>query len=458
MKALKAILTGAILTAVVGSAEADVIVHITGSTAYRTQTHLAIAKVLGGAPTAAYNSGSLSGASKTWFKGTIASQPSLGDVTIKCAWSGAVDGTATVAKQANAAFLPNTVSASSAANSSGSSVTGGTQIADATVNEPAEVAMVDQFQASTPFTSPTLVQTKVGVIAFEWVLSESSSATAMGNTTSGVASVTNLTTTTGLSVGQLVSGAAFPAGTVITAIDTVGATITTSAPATATGTSSTLNFGAAFSNVTPALIQALFKNGAQPKSLFTNNPADTALVYPTGRDPFSGTRVIGLAESGVGANFSIVQHQILATATDGTGTVTSLTTQYPATVTNGAIGATLPRGGETGGGNLANLMGSVSNDSTGYAVTYLGTSDAATAVSKGAHRLTWNGVPYSLSAVQNGQYTFWSYEHLAYRSDVAANIKSVADAIANQLINVDATIKLSTMRVQRSGDGTVVTP
>ena len=454
MKALKAILTGAILTAVVGSAEADVIVHITGSTAYRTQTHLAIAKVLGGAPTAAYNSGSLSGASKTWFKGTIASQPSLGDVTIKCAWSGAVDGTATVAKQANAAFLPNTVSASSAANSSGSSVTGGTQIADATVNEPAEVAMVDQFQASTPFTSPTLVQTKVGVIAFEWVLSESFSATATGNTTSGVASVTNLNTTTGLAVGQLVSGAAFPAGTVITAIDTVGATITTSAAATATGTGSTLNFGAAFSNVTPALIQAVFKNGAQPKSLFTNNPADEGfLVYPTGRDPFSGTRVVALAESGVGANATISQFQIQASSGAVTGN-----TAYPATTTNAAISATLGRGGESSGGTLATLMGNTTSNTTGFFVTYMGTSDAATAVAAGAHRLTWNGVPYSLSAVQNGQYTFWSYEHLAYRSDVAADIKAVADAIANQLINVDATIKLSTMRVQRSGDGTVVTP
>ena len=398
MKALKAILTGAILTAVVGSAEADVVVRITGSTAYRTQTHLAIARLLGGSPEAAYKGSSLSGASTTWFRGTIAGQAGLGTVTIKCAWSGAVDGTATAARAANANFLPDVVTGFTppllTAGSGGSSVTGGTLVTDATTAQPAQVAMTDQFQSSTPFTTQansvnaTLVDIPVGIIAFEWVLSECQGGTP------------------------------------------------------------------AFTNITPSLVQALFKNGAQPKSLFTNNPADEGfLVYPTGRDPFSGTRVIALAESGVGANSSISQFQITASG----GTVTAFT-PYATTTNNAALGVTLGRGGETSGGTLATLMGNITNDTTGYAVTYMGTSDAATAVTNGAHRLTWNGVPYSLDAVKNGLYTFWAYEHLCYRPDVATDIKTVADALANTIITDTAQIKLSEMRVLRAGDGTVVTP
>jgi hypothetical protein len=176
-------------------------------------------------------------------------------------------------------------------------------------------------------------------------------------------------------------------------------------------------------------------------------------VYPTGRDPFSGTRVIALAESGVGANASVFQFSISALA----GVVTGYT-PYAATTTNSALGVTLGRGGETGGGALAGLMGNVTNDTTGYAVTYMGTSDANTAVTNGAHRLTWNGVPYSLAAVKNGLYTFWAYEHLCYRQDVNTDVKSVADALANTIITDTAQIKLSEMRVQRAGDGTVVTP
>jgi hypothetical protein len=202
------------------------------------------------------------------------------------------------------------------------------------------------------------------------------------------------------------------------------------------------------------MMQALFKNGAQPKSLFTNNPADEGfLVYPTGRDPFSGTRVIALAEAGIGANSAISQFQITASS----GAVTAYD-PYATTTTNANLGVTLGRGGETSGGTLAAQLGNRTNDTTGYAVTYMGTSDAVTAVANGAHRLTWNGVPYSLAAVKNGQYTFWAYENLCYRPDVAADVKTVADALASTIITDTAQIKLSEMRVQRSGDGTVVTP
>ena len=474
MKALKAILTGAILTAVVGSAEADVVVRITGSTAYRTQTHLAIARLLGGSPEAAYKGSSLSGASTTWFRGTIAGQAGLGTVTIKCAWSGAVDGTATAARAANANFLPDVVTGFTppllTAGSGGSSVTGGTLVTDATTAQPAQVAMTDQFQSSTPFTTQansvnaTLVDIPVGIIAFEWVLSECQG---------GTPAFTNITPS--LVQALFKNGAqpkslfTNPTGTGATASATVAAGAVTGVSITTAGTGYTVAPKVTLSGGggTGANVTATVSGGAvtgfsvvNGGTGYTTAPTvtiqtldETVLVYPTGRDPFSGTRVIALAEGGVGANSSISQFQITASG----GAVTAFT-PYATTTNNAALGVTLGRGGETSGGTLATLMGNTTNDTTGYAVTYMGTSDAATAVTNGAHRLTWNGVPYSLDAVKNGLYTFWAYEHLCYRPDVATDIKTVADALANTIITDTAQIKLSEMRVLRAGDGTVVTP
>ena len=49
----------------------------------------------------------------------------------------------------------------------------------------------------------------------------------------------------------------------------------------------------------------------------------------------------------------------------------------------------------------------------------------------GAHTLNYNGVPYSAAAIQEGQYTFWSYEHLYYYPGAAQ--ANIAKAIAAQI-------------------------
>ncbi len=100
----------------------------------------------------------------------------------------------------------------------------------------------------------------------------------------------------------------------------------------------------------------------------------------------------------------------------------------------------------------------------GYFVSYLGLSDAATAIAGGAQPINWNGVAYSATAVQQGQYTFWGYEHLDYRSNygsVDSNGKQVADQIAGDILGVDAPassgLLLSSMQVSRPIDGGLVT-
>jgi len=114
-------------------------------------------------------------------------------------------------------------------------------------------------------------------------------------------------------------------------------------------------------------------------------------------------------------------------------------------------------GGESSGGTLA---GTSKMGKTGLAksyVSYMSTGDAATLVTNGGATLTYNGVAYSLAAVQQGQYTLWSYEHLFYKSSLAGTKLTFGDALANQLVTVDGSPLLGSMNVVRATDGGVVT-
>jgi hypothetical protein len=77
--------------------------------------------------------------------------------------------------------------------------------------------------------------------------------------------------------------------------------------------------------------------------------------------------------------------------------------------------------------------------------------------------MSYNGTAYSPTAVQEGQYTFWGYEHLMYRQNYSGNAKTVTDLLSAMILNQDAAvipsgsvapgILLSSMHVQRFTDG-----
>ena len=85
--------------------------------------------------------------------------------------------------------------------------------------------------------------------------------------------------------------------------------------------------------------------------------------------------------------------------------------------------------------------------------------------------LTYNGFGISLAApnadgvvfltdnspVTEGQYTFWSYEHLHYKTSYTGAGKTAADAIATNMGPTTAVITLTAMHVKRTGDGLNVT-
>ena len=108
-------------------------------------------------------------------------------------------------------------------------------------------------------------------------------------------------------------------------------------------------------------------------------------------------------------------------------------------------------------------------------LTVLGDSDADSAIRGGAKEVRWNGntlgtlgtygniggvannptnVGSATPTLANGQYDLWGYVRLPYRDDIIGTPKeNVLNAIANQLENFDAPVKLGDVNVSRTRDG-----
>ncbi|MFZ4484063.1 MAG: hypothetical protein ACOYOL_08810 [Chthoniobacterales bacterium] len=121
--------------------------------------------------------------------------------------------------------------------------------------------------------------------------------------------------------------------------------------------------------------------------------------------------------------------------------------------------------------NLTNV-GASTND---IYFTVLGDSDADSAIKAGAKEVKWNGntlgvlgtygniggvvnsptnVGSSTPALANGQYDLWGYARLPYRDDIVGTPKeNVLTAIADQLEDFDAPVKLGDVNVNRTSDG-----
>lgn len=216
-----------------------------------------------------------------------------------------------------------------------------------------------------------------------------------------------------------------------------------------------------FTNITANQAQYIYTNGPTSLTLFTGNTADESInIYPAGRDISSGARYATLAETGIGVSNSDLLVQYEPTVTSGTiQTITSSNLAPGGTINlitfpNGA-------GGYSSFTPVLALLSAVSSNSTGYAIAYVTDSDAASAITAGASALSWNGVPYSVSAIELGEYTYWTYLHVYYNS---SNITTLQQYFANHLSNQLATdtttgaILSSNVQVTRPLDGGVITP
>jgi len=407
MKAPKILVAGLLAFSIAGVANAQTIIHITGSTAFRAGVHQAIKDVLQpGTTTIGYVGSSLSGASEAIFNGTTINGGAI-PVTIKTYWSGSVGGIQTVSGQlplANA-WLTNGSPASSGS---------GTAIGSPGFESPGsvpDVCMSDVFQSSSPFTSPALYPLPngfiVGVVPFKWIRNNGSPAS-----------------WTNMSAQEAVSLYTY--------------------------------------------------SGSLPLSLFTGKNSDEGTnVYALGRNEDSGTRLTAFAETGVGV-FNYVQ-QYYPTNSAGVRVAKGVTPLnvasqgfVPPTTVNG-VSYPADDSGYSSGGDLAAALSATGSSTAaginGFYAGYVGLSDAATAEAGGASDLSYNGVPYSTNAVQEGQYTFWGYEHMYWRSGFSGNPYTVANLIANELLTNDSAvisggvapgILLQNMNVSRDGDGAPV--
>jgi hypothetical protein len=213
------------------------------------------------------------------------------------------------------------------------------------------------------------------------------------------------------------------------------------------------------SNVTNQLAKVVLNNPGIPLSLFTGNAADAAtLVYATGRNNDSGTRLDAFAESGFGITNAPVQLDCSQAAASGFDFINA------GVWTTGVNGPTFyaASGGRSSGGLLVGDMNATNSNAVlgGWIVTYLGIPDSNN-VNGGANDLTYNGFPYSVNNVQQGNYSFWSYEHLLYRTSLSGNALTVAQGLATQIHNTDASVAgvlVTSMAVGRTSEGAPITP
>lgn len=192
-------------------------------------------------------------------------------------------------------------------------------------------------------------------------------------------------------------------------------------------------------NMTDALARAAL-SGPNIAALFTGNASDTnQYVYVVGRNNRSGTRVNTLAVSRYGITKNVDQWAIGG---------------FPSSDGASLALTEVVNDGYNGGGDVANALkidGScqqtdpVFGTPGWFAIGYVGIGDANTLLANGGVWLTYNGVPYSNGAVEEGQYSFWNHEYLFGRvgiSGFAATYgSSLATAVPGQLGGADPAAK-----------------
>lgn len=394
--------------ALLGVAQAQTEMRMCGANAFRSYTHTAIQNIYdAGTCTFAYldnssGTGTISNTIVAIFKGNIGGV----STTIKTHWNGAEGGIQDVAGAPNFTvtyFDDSTVTLPAPGNKLPSN----TVLTDSSVPD---VAMANEFQASSRFHG----------------------------------TVNNITY---VQLNKQKKTAGLPAGQIV-GIDQNEFVASPSTPAGLT-------------NITAQNARDLFANGKMALSLFTGAVADeTFTVYAAGRDIDSGVRIIAFAETGLGALSVVKQYEPLkggVRATTAGGALDAPPYVLEPAATIDGISEPIGDGGYSSGGDLANGISNTTSSSTSF-VTYLALSDATTAVTNGSHALSYNGTPYSITAVQEGRYSFWGYEHLYYRDTITTTLKAVADKLALQLFNTDAPAPhYNDMRVSRATDGGVIT-
>ncbi len=375
---------------------------ITGSTAFRGPTHDAIANILTGETVVHSHASSLGSANQSTFKGTASGI--TGDVYVFCSWSGSATGVIAVANSTPVSVISASVVDARALSNPGTTLSN--TLPDATMV--AKMAFSDVFKESTSAASAALTDSTPAVIPFRFMKSD---------------------------------GGATP--------------------------SAAWN---ALTNVTAQNMRRLWNSNRVSLGLFTGDLSHTSKVFAVGRDNGSGTRITVLAETKYGINEPVQQWKV--TTSGGVVTQAQLWPEAD------GVGSDSPgNGGYDSGSKVFPILGSTAAaafpllDEAGDTINgvsttdrifmaWLGLKDANDAKGQGAEYLSYEGVPYSLAAVQNGQYTLWGYLHLYYPT-LTTDENNFRLAINTQFANsavlgTNGVVKDATMRAARTFDGGVI--
>jgi len=430
MKHLKSCAAAVLALLAADAAFAQTTIRLTGSTAFRSATITAVKSIVT-VSDSAYSGTTETSAQYSTYVGTFSGNP----VVIQCSWTGSVEGVRDVSNgltqnYITKAFVDATAAASGVSTTTTATYTSGASTLPVYEAAIPEISLSDNTQSATIYTANTLTEFKVGVIPFVWVK------------------------------GRV--GATHPAASAYNSV----------------------------TNITSQMAKALLAGGA-PISLLSGTADLTGTkVYAMGRNPLSGTRLVTFAECGYGSSTATTQFQPVV--------VGSAITGVDLTAADAVNGFAQGDNGYTSGGTLVgDLSKSVSDvDGSGNLydgvpfglMGYVGVGDAATLLKNINTTLTtdtsyimgYNGTAlgviydkvaqtttWDFTAIKEGKYSLWSFEHLAYRNKSGPNGTtalsgvglSFATALKNGIIaNVPSTsgVKLSDMKVTRLSEGSTI--
>jgi hypothetical protein len=452
MKLLKTLTMGLVAAATIGTASAQTVIHIAGSTAFRAPATAAMIDYLsnGGSTTvyAGYQnsgtSGLLGSSAAILANGTIPGGTATATATVilETYWTGSLAGVVDItAGNLTGKYLDTsaiTTADINAINTNATPVTtspygGGYQITDnpTTITSTPDAAFSDSY---------------AGTIAKE-----------LGNG----ATAATFSAPVGSYSNAAALAAAISGGTVIQDAGTSGG-------AAAQGIVGILPFEVCVGNVTAGTgsytnigmnaYRQLITAGSIPMSFITGQPADNVnYFYLVGRNEDSGSRIDNYSESQFGVTANPVQYQVGGYSGNNGGS--TVNEKYPVTALNTEPNITWNKVGHSGYASGSNVSGALNvaeasgtisitgkaaaNSGNSYFIGYLGITDAA-GLSGNAKALSYNGVPYSQANVQNGSYSLWGFEHLYRLQSVSSTTAgNVIDAIADNVFNTDADISNS---------------
>ncbi|MEK7951846.1 hypothetical protein [Luteolibacter soli] len=155
--------------AAVASADTTTTIVLTGSTAFRSAAHAAIQATMTG-ETFAYSGTDITAATYAIFTEVTGVSPNQNTLIVKTSWTGSAAGIRDVAQGNTVKVIPS--SQTQTVGGTASVPVDGNGVLVTSENLVADAAMSDVFQASTIYTTPTLVDNKVAVVPFTWVAND----------------------------------------------------------------------------------------------------------------------------------------------------------------------------------------------------------------------------------------------------------------------------------------------